>query len=330
MEKRERLEKTIAGELADRVPVSLWQHRAGDDQRAADLARSHVDFQRAYDWDFLTVVPSRHYMVNDYGLQDVWQGAVTGQRDIIKTPVQRSLHWTDLRPIDPNRGQFGKQIQSLQLIGNALSSETPIIQMIHSPLTQALFLGGKDLLLRSIRTQPDRLKTGLNSLTETTLRYIDALRRNTRIDGILYVADFVSYTQISEAEYLEFGLPYDEKVFDSLSSDWWLNVVQLNGKAPMLHLFAQQAVQVLNWSSIEARPSLARVQLNFEGAYCGGLGENTHIHLGTPTTIRDASHEAMNTMGRRRFILGSGQTIPMTSPLSNLRATREAVDISLR
>ncbi len=330
MDKRERLEKTIAGELTDRVPVSLWKHYPGDDQRAADLARSHVDFMQFYDWDFLTVVPSRHYMVVDYGLQDVWRGTTTGARDIIKTPVQRTLHWTDLRPIDPNRGQFGKQIQCLQLIRNALTTETPVIQMLHSPLSQALFLGGEELLLRSMRTQADRLKTGLNSLTETTLRYLDALRRNTQIDGILYVANFVSYTDISEEEYMEFGIPYDTKVLDSLSSDWWLNVVQLSGKAPMLHLFAKQAVQVLNWSSIEARPSLARVQLDFDGAFCGGFGENTHVHSGTPTTIRDAAREAMNTMGRRRFILGSGQTIPVTSPLSNIRAAREAVDMSLR
>src|SRR5690606_18932766 len=120
MEKRERLEKTIVGELTDRSPVALWQHWAGDDQRSADLARSHVDFMQQFDWDFLAVIPSEHYMVTDYGLHDIWQGAANGQRQIIKSPVQRSLHWTDLRPIDPNRGQFGKQIQCLQLIRNAL------------------------------------------------------------------------------------------------------------------------------------------------------------------------------------------------------------------
>jgi len=330
MQKRERLEKTIAGEVTDRIPVSLWQHWAGDDQRSADLARSHVDFMTEYDWDFLTVVPSRHYMVVDYGLQDAWQGAISGQRDIIRMPVQRSLHWTDLRPIDPNRGQFGKQIQCLQLIRNALPDNTPIIQVVHSPLTQAMYLGGADLLFRSLRTHSDRLVTGLNTLTETTLRYLEALHRNTRIDGILYVAHMVSYTDISEAEYQEFGLPYDSKVLESLSSDWWLNVVQLNGKAPMLHLFEQQPVQVLNWSSVEGRPSLDRVRLDFKGAFCGGLGEDSHVHLGTPTTIRDAAREAINIMGRRKLILGSGGIIPMTSPRSNLRAARDVVDMSLR
>ncbi|MGJ3239949.1 MAG: uroporphyrinogen decarboxylase family protein [Anaerolineae bacterium] len=330
MQKRERLEKTLSGESTDRVPVALWQHWAGDDQRAADLARSHIEFMQVYDWDFLAVVPSNQYMVTDYGLQDAWYGASDGRREIIKTPIQRSLHWTDLRPVDPNRGQFGKQIQCLQLICNTLTPESPIIQVIHSPLTQALLLGGDDLLLRSLRTQPDRLRTGLNSLTETTLRYLEALRRNTRIDGILYTIDCASYTLLSESEYQTFGLPYDIKVLDSLAQDWWFNMVQLNGEAPMLHLFTGLPIQALNWSCVEARPSLQRVQIEFNGALCSGLGETRHIQLGTPGTIRDAAREAMNIMGRRKFILSSGRTVPMTSPRSNLRATREVVDLFLR
>ncbi|MBC7814374.1 MAG: uroporphyrinogen decarboxylase, partial [Burkholderiales bacterium] len=75
MNKRERLENTFAGEPTDRVPVALWRHFPGDDQRAADLARSVVEFQQAYDWDFVKVTPASSYCTVDYGLQDEWQGA---------------------------------------------------------------------------------------------------------------------------------------------------------------------------------------------------------------------------------------------------------------
>ena len=43
MEKRERLEKTIAGEQTDRVPVALWRHWPGDDQRAADPEKAQIE-----------------------------------------------------------------------------------------------------------------------------------------------------------------------------------------------------------------------------------------------------------------------------------------------
>jgi uroporphyrinogen-III decarboxylase len=108
-----------------------------------------------------------------------------------------------------------------------------------------------------------------------------------------------------------------------------MNIIQLNGIAPMLHLFKDFSIQALNWSDREAGPSLERVELEFDGAYCGGLGEETHLHLGTPTSIRDAARNAINLMGRRRFILSSGQTVPVATPLSNLRAAREVVESEL-
>lgn len=329
MDKRERLEKAIAGELIDRVPVALWRHWPGDDQRAADLARAHIQFQQQYDWDFLLVTPSAHFMVTGYGLQDTWHGAISGKRDIIKTPITRSLHWTEIRPLEPNSGDLGKQIQCLQLIREGLDSQQPILQMIHSPLTQALYLAGKDAVLRTLRTQPERLRSGLNDLTESTLRFIEALYRQTQIDGIVYITDMATFSHLSIKEYQEFGIPFDSKIIDALPSTWWLNMIQLNGIAPMLHLFKDFSVQALNWSDREAVPNLGRVDIDFEGALCGGLGEQIHLNLGTPTTIRDAAKDAMNLMGRRRFILASGQTVPVTTPLSNLRAAREVVESNL-
>ena len=45
--KRERLEKAIHGEEVDRVPVALWRHWPGDDQRPADLAEARLIFNVA-------------------------------------------------------------------------------------------------------------------------------------------------------------------------------------------------------------------------------------------------------------------------------------------
>jgi uroporphyrinogen decarboxylase len=96
MDKRERLEATLVGDLLDRVPVALWRYWPGDDQRAADFARSTVEFQSAYDWDFVNVSPFSAYCVADYGVQTEWQGDASGNRVIIKYPVKRSLSWTEL------------------------------------------------------------------------------------------------------------------------------------------------------------------------------------------------------------------------------------------
>lgn len=330
MEKRERLERTIAGEATDRAPVALWRHWPGDDQRAADLAAAHLQYQEMFDWDFLAVMPSSNFLVTSYNFYDEWTGAPTGQREITRYAIKRSLDWTELRPQEPDRGDLGKQLECLRLLGKPFTeSRTPHIQVVYSPLAQAARISGQDRLVHHLRRHPDRVRTGLNAITETTLRFLDTLRRNTAIAGILYVVELASFTALSEAEYAAFGKPYDLKILTELPDSWWLNVVQIAGEMPMLSLLANYPVQVINWSDQETHPPLDRTQLEFQGAVCGGLGEHKHINLGTPTTVRDAARKSSQAMGRRRLILGSGGTVPITAPISNLRAARTIVEGAL-
>jgi uroporphyrinogen decarboxylase len=328
MEKRNRLERAFAGEIVDHVPVSLWRHFPGDDQRAADFAHALISYQRHFDWDFVVVQPSQNYSVMGHGLQDSWQGNITGRRDIIQRVINRSLDWTELRPLAPDRGDMGRQIECLRLLNDVFTPEhIPYLQAIYSPLAQAERLAGRDLLLRHMRTQPDRLRSGLNTLTDTTIRFVESIRRS-GIAGILFITEQAAYEILAEEEYINFGLPYDLKIIDSIPGEWWFNMIQVNGFAPMLHLFSNFPVQVLNWSDQEAKLPLDRAPIEFRGALCGGLGENAHLHLATPAIVRDTGREALRLLNRRRLILGSGSTVPITAPLSNLRAAREVVSIS--
>jgi uroporphyrinogen decarboxylase len=325
MHKRERLERTIAGEPTDRPPAAVWRHFPGDDQRAADLARAAVDFQRAYDWDFIKLTPSNAFAVTDYGVQDVWEGSLDGKRAITKTIIERSLDWTMLRALDPARGALGKQTDALMLVCDACADDAPILQTLYSPLSQARDLAGSAELIRHLRTQPDRLHTGLNMLLENTLRYIDSLRR-LPIAGICYVMDCASFAFLSEQEYRAFGLPYDRRVLESLPSKWWLNIVQLEGSLPMFRCAAELPAQVISWSDRDCEPSLSDARLIFSGALCGGVSPSQHLHFGTPNMVKEAARDAIQQMGSRRLILAAGGLIPITTPLSNLRALREAVE----
>lgn len=326
MNKRERLEKTIAGEPTDRVPAALWRHWPGDDQRAADLARSVIDFQRAYDWDIVKVTPASSYCVADFGVCDEWQGNLEGTRTYTRRVIKRSLDWTELRPLDPTRGELGKHLECLRLVSSGLDpEEVPILATIFNPLSQAKKLAGDELLIRHMRTHPDRLHTGLNVITESILRFIEALKR-LPLAGIFYAVQHASYDLISEDEYLIFGLPYDRKILDTLPRQWWLNMLHLHGSSPMFRLFADAPVQSINWHSQETEPDLAQGKSLFRGAVSGGLSQWEHLHQGTPAIIRDAARKAITETANRRFILANECVTLITSPLSNLRTVREVVE----
>jgi uroporphyrinogen decarboxylase len=325
MNKRERLEKSIAGEATDRIPVALWRHWPGDDQRAADLARSTIEFQTTYDWDFVNIAPAESYAVVDYGLQDEWEGNLEGTRTFVKRAVSRSLDWTNLRPLDPSRGSLGRQIETLRMVTDALrNDDTPIIQTVYSPLTQAAMIGGRSLLVRHIRTNPDRIQTGLNALTETTLRFLDALKRYP-ISGVYYCQQEATYDVLTEEEYRLFGLPYDRKILESLQDKWWLNILNLPGDAPMFKLCSQFPVEAINWRDQDAEPDLAQGKLQFNFAVSGGLSHKQHLHYGTPSSIREQIRNALTIVNNRRLILSCGNPLMATTPLSNIRAVRESI-----
>jgi uroporphyrinogen decarboxylase len=58
MSKRERVQATLRGSPADRVPVAFWRHWPGDDQNAEALTRVTLDYQHTFDWDFIKITPS--------------------------------------------------------------------------------------------------------------------------------------------------------------------------------------------------------------------------------------------------------------------------------
>jgi len=325
MNKRERLEKTIAGEVTDRVPVSLWRHFPGDDQRAGDFAAATIEWQRRYDWDFVKVTPASSFCLTDYGVQDRWVGSIEGTREYTRQVVSKSLDWTALRPIDPSRSALSRQIDALKVIQGELGAETPVIQTIFSPLAQAKHIAEPGLLLKHMRTAPDRFKSGLNAITESTVRFIDAIRR-TGIAGIYYAVQLGSYADMSAEEYNTFGRPYDLQILRAIPKEWWFNMLHLHGDAPIFDIFTDYPVQAINWHDTETEPDLGAGKRKFKGAVCGGLGHWDTVHNGTPAEVREQARRAFDLTESRRLILSTGCVTMITSPISNLRTVRDVVE----
>lgn len=327
MRKRERLERAIAGEPVDRAPVALWRHWPGDDQRYADLARSTIDFQHDYSWDFVRVMPSRTFQVVDLGVQDYWDGDAQGIRKISKRVVNRSLDWTEIRPLSPSRGNLLQQAQCMRLIGQALQADSaPVLQSVYSPFIQATQMAGTNKVLRDMRVRPDRLRSGLTQLTESTMRFLDSLKTIPSVAGVFFVTEFASHDCMSEEEYRAFVLPHARNILSDLPDHWWLNIVQVGGPSPMLSLFRDLPIQALNWDTRIDFDSLANEWSDFSFAACGGLNDEEHLLKGTPSLIQAAIREALNRTESRRLIVSGGGDGRINLPLSNMRAVRSGVE----
>jgi len=323
MDKRERLRAALNGDKVDRPPVALWRHFPVDDQRPEDLAAATLEFQNLYDWDFVKVTPASSFCLRDWGADDEWRGDPEGTRDYTRRVIARPEDWAALKPLDPRAGHLGTQLRALDLIRDGLGGRTPFIQTIFSPLSQARNLVGADKLPVHARQHPADLKAALAVITETALRFLDAAKR-AGVDGIFYAVQLATPRVFSEAEYGEFGEPYDRQILEA-ASDLWLNVLHLHGDDVMFDLAAKYPAQVINWHDRETPPGLAEGQKKFAGAVCGGIRQWATMVLGAPDQVRAEARRAIKETWGRRFILGTGCVTPITAPRANLRAARDSV-----
>jgi uroporphyrinogen decarboxylase len=323
MSKRERLEATIVGEAVDRPAIALWRHWPGDDQRAVDLARATLDFQGTYDFDFVKCMPASNYCLADWGAESRWVGNDEGTRMWGERVIQHPEDWGRLPVLNPYQGALSEMCRALDLIGQGLEEGTPFIQTIFNPLSQAKNLAGPHLLPH-LRQHPDSLKAGLETITESTTRFIEAVR-GSGIAGVFLALQHATYDLLSEAEYLEFGRPYDLRVL-SAAEGLWFNVLHLHGDHVMFDLAAQYPVQAINWHDQETPPSLSEAANRFGGALIGGLHRIDTMLRGTPDQVETAVREALEQSARRRLIVGTGCVMYVNTPLGNILAARAAVN----
>jgi uroporphyrinogen decarboxylase len=326
MNKRERLAAAIAGQSVDRPPVALWRHFPGDDQRPADLAAATITFQRQWNWDLVKVTPASSFAVRDWGVEDRWIGNDEGTREYTRRAIEEAKDWRDLPPLDVQNGALGGQLHCLDLITETLKDEVPVIQTIFSPLAQAKNLAGNERLLVHMRRHPEDLKAGLATIADTARRFIQAAMQ-TGIDGIFYAVQHARYEYMSEQEYAEFGRSFDLQLFDALEGTGaWFNMLHLHADDVMFDLLSDYPVQAWNWHDRETPPGLAEGKRKVKGAVVGGLRQWETLLRSGPEQVRSEARAAIEETDGRGFILGTGCVTPISSPWSNIRAVREAVE----
>ena len=324
MSKRERLEATVRGEEVDRVPVALWRHWPGDDQRAADLARAHVAFQAQYDFDLVKVTPCSGYSVEDWGVETRYEGNTEGTRVYTRRRVHRPGDWEGLEVLDPGRGALARQLECLRMLHDGLDPGTPFIQTIFNPLSVAKYLAGDETLLVHLRRHPEVLHAGLRTITASTVAFVrEVMRRGAA--GLFLAVQHAQYGLLSEEEYAAFGESYDLEVLEAAEGAWF-HLLHLHGEEVMFDRLARYPVQAVNWHDRETPPTLSAARERFGGALCGGLRQWETMVRGTPEDVRREAADAIRETHGRGFILGTGCVTPIVAPTANIRAAREAVE----
>jgi uroporphyrinogen decarboxylase len=238
--------------------------------------------------------------------------------------IEKPEDWERLQVLDPQAGSLGRQLECLRMITAQLGPETPVLQTIFSPLSQAKNLAGGARLILHMRQYPEAVQAGLRTIAESTRGFIEAASE-TGIAGIFYAVQHAQYGLLSKDEFAGFGLEADRSLC-AAAGGLWLNMLHLHGDQVMFDLFTDFPVQIINWHDRETAPSLSEGQQLFPGLVCGGLQRDASMLLGTPGAVVEEAREAISATGGRRFILGTGCVIFTTVPRANILAARRSVE----
>jgi uroporphyrinogen decarboxylase len=316
---KERMQACINNEALDRPPVALWRHFPVDDQSPEALATATLHFQRTYDFDLVKVTPASSFCVKDWGVEDEWIGDTEGTRRYTRHIIKDPRDWETLPTLDATSRHLAGQLACLRLIRAELGPDTPLLQTVFSPLAQAKYLSGNDMLISHLRLYPEAVMKGLTTIAETTRRFVEACLE-TDIDGVFYAIQHAQASLLSLEEYKTFGLALDQKVLEP-AQQLWSNLLHLHGHDVYFSILDSLEFPIVNWHDRETFPSLAEAQTLFGGVACGGMRQDTLVYADS-TAVQKEAEDAIQQTNGRRFILGTGCVTPIIASHGNLLAAR--------
>lgn len=320
----QRMQACLLGETADRTPVALWRHFPGDDQQPASFAAATLHWQKLYDWDLVKVTPASSFALKDWGSQDEWRGDSEGTRSYTHRVINAAQDWQKLGVLGADSPHLRAQIEVLRTIRKELGPDTPLLQTIFSPLSQAKNLAGGERLIQHLRLHPQSVKSGLEIIAQSTANFMKAICDEGLVDGVFYAVQHAQAALLSPEEFRAFGRDFDLQVLSG-AADLWCNMVHLHGEEVYFDEVANYPVQIINWHDRDTFPTLAEAKNLTNSTLCGGLGRES-IVLDSAAELTRQAQDALRQTGGTRFLLGTGCVVPVTAAHGNLSAVRRAVE----
>jgi uroporphyrinogen decarboxylase len=326
MHRRERVQAALQGRPVDRPPISFWRHFFEKETSAAGLAEAMLGFQRAYDWDFMKVNPRACYHAEPWGCRFQFSGQPHIEPKLVEAAIKTPDDWRQVKPLSPTTGAFGEQLEALRLLQEGLRGEVPFVETIFTPLSVAGRLVGSDDVMREhLRQYPERVHEALAAITVTFEGFARACLE-VGADGIFYATTgWATYDRLTDAEYEEFGRPYDVRVLKAVEGAPF-NILHVCRSHNMLWRLMDYPTHAVNWATADAtNPHIGEVWQRTHRPIIGGVDHVHTLRHGKPEAVAAQVRSAVG-QTREGLLIGPGCSISPQTPEANLRGARAAVD----
>ncbi|MBX3063675.1 MAG: hypothetical protein KF726_11900 [Anaerolineae bacterium] len=339
--KRERVDAALKGEVVDRVPVSAWRHFLDEEGNPESLAQVSLKHVQEFDWDWLKVNPRATYYAEAWGNRYDFSQYDSVLPRLIEGPLNSPADLEKIQPISPTAGVFAEHLELVRLIKAGIG-DTHFLQTVFSPLSVLAFLVARsknhkieevvqaqhDGVRQYIRENPQGAHEALKNIA-TTLGQYAAAAVDAGASGIFFaIVKLARQGVLSEAEFNEFGVPYDLQVLKAVQ-DAPFNMLHNCGPYIYFDAVADYPVQAINWATVgQHNPSIAEASHLTSKAVVGGVDELGTLQTGTPEQVIEEGLAAIRSTNGRHLLLTPGCGTNVDVPSQNLHALRQAASLA--
>jgi uroporphyrinogen decarboxylase len=327
MNKRERVDAALRGAAVDRVPISFWGHNYLQEWSPSGLADAMLENYHTYDWDYMKVNPRASYHVEDWGGELVRSNDPNRGPTFKRPAVTEPSDWRRLRPLAPDRGALGEQLDALRQIGANLQGDAYFAQTIFSPLSIAKYLVGNrpEPIKVALDDDPGALRAALNVIVETFATYAQACLE-AGASGIFFATTgWASADILTIDQYRRWGIEYDLPLLEAVAGRAPFNILHNCGEHVYFDLLADYPVQAISWAStLPGNPTLAEGKTRTQKAVMGGVSEKTTLVDGSPDEVAGEVRAAIAQTSGLRVLVAPGCSISPRTPSANLAAAARA------
>ncbi|MEX2158321.1 MAG: uroporphyrinogen decarboxylase family protein [Dehalococcoidia bacterium] len=327
MNKRERVEAALEGREVDRPPYGFWGHDFIREWSAIDLAAAMVEPAREFAYDYVKVNPRATYFDEAWGARHRPSGDAIRHPENDAWPLHEPEDLAEVRPVAPDAGAFGEQLEALRLLGREFAGEVPFVQTVFSPLSVVgRMANGREPVQRWMTQSPDALHAALAAVAETLAAYSQACLA-AGAGGIFFATtEWATYDVLTDDLYDTFGRTYDLRVLEAVEGAPF-NILHVCRPNNMLGRLFDYPVSAFNWAMhAPGNMSLADAKPRTDKTLMGGVDERHALLDGSPDAAREQVREALSQTGGVRFMLAPGCSISPQTPPENIRAAIEAVE----
>ncbi len=336
--RRPELAAHLRGASTQPFLTSAWQHFVGEEYDPVRFATATVDFNRAWDWDWVKINPRAVYYSEAWGSvfdPDDYVGVVPRQ---LAAAITAPEDLSTIQPLDPrSNAVLAEHLASARLIREQLADRA-LLQTVFSPLSVLLQLAGLPLYPGDevagsttsfthdelLGRNPELAHAALAAIAQTFADYVAALlapveEGGAGLDGIFYaVTGTASAGHFDQAGFDTYSRPYDRQLLDAVGDG--LVVLHTCRADSHPEWFADYGADALQWDQFQ--PGNPALDTDFGLTVVGGVNNELFAVDVDRTAVAAQLDATLAAAPRRPFLLAPSCTIPTPADPGSLRLLR--------